>query len=398
MPLSIKEKIAFDLLQKLISTDTTNPPGNEYRGAKIVKDFFRAQKIRYQTLEKEKGRTNILGFIGQGRPHLFIACHLDTVPAGDGWKTNPHKAILKNGRVYGRGAVDDKGPLAGVLLATTELKKNEKQLKGTLILGALADEERGNGLGIEYLIENKKLPPIDFAISPDTGGQMREITIAEKGALFFRITTFGKQGHGSLPQSGINAIDAMAMLLIQLKQITLKQLPHPLLSPATINIGKISGGEAPNMIPAKCNVEVDIRFLPSQTPQGIVKELNANLKKVYLDKKPIKFKIEIIKQFTPTKTDPKNLIVTAIQFATHKILNKTAKPIGMSGMTIAKSLRDAGIPTIGFSCGDMRQCHVANENIALKEIVKFAEVLEIGVKEIFNINEVKTSKPSAEAG
>ncbi len=112
------------LLKDLISLKTVNPPGNEFKVINYVKGFFKKNNIKFKIFSKEKSRLNLIGYIGKGKPELLISCHSDTVPAGEGWKTNPFKAVIKNGMVYGKGVVDDKGPLVSLMVAAKEIKKN----------------------------------------------------------------------------------------------------------------------------------------------------------------------------------------------------------------------------------------------------------------------------------
>ena len=106
----------IDVLSKLISVNTENPPGNEIAAVHIVKEYFESCGIEYKLFEKVKDRSNIIGYIGKGKPAILIVCHLDVVPAGDGWSGDPFKARIKNGRVYGRGANDNKGAMASMMI------------------------------------------------------------------------------------------------------------------------------------------------------------------------------------------------------------------------------------------------------------------------------------------
>ncbi|MCR4289163.1 MAG: M20/M25/M40 family metallo-hydrolase [Candidatus Scalindua sp.] len=99
--------------------------------------------MRYDTFEKVAGRTNIIGYIGKGNPTLLVACHLDVVPPGDGWDTDPFKSVVKNGRIFGRRANDNKGQMASMLVLAKFLKDNESRLNGSLLLIGSADEEKG---------------------------------------------------------------------------------------------------------------------------------------------------------------------------------------------------------------------------------------------------------------
>jgi acetylornithine deacetylase/succinyl-diaminopimelate desuccinylase family protein len=365
------------LLSKLIAAKTVNPPGDEYKVAKIIEEEFKKAKIRYKKFEKQKGRTNIIGYIGKGKPELMLVAHADTVPAGEDWKTNPFKAAIKGDKIYGRGAADNKGPLASIIILGKILKKYEKQLKGTLMLAILADEETGSVYGINYLL--KKGIKARYAIAPDVAHNMREIDIAEKGLLNIEIISHGKQAHGASPQKGINAIYNMNEFLNLLKHYQLKYKKHKLLSKPTINLGIIKGGTAHNIVPATCSVILNIRYLPYQTIKKITNEINSLLKKVKRKNKTARFEVNIIDDMEPSEIDENNELVRSIKKNTKKILKIKPTLFGLSGATVAKQLVLNKIIAVGFGPGDNDVAHTANELISIKELVNFAKISSLVV-------------------
>ena len=102
-------KELIDLLARLVAARTENPPGNETVAAAVLADYFDRYGIRHESHEAAPGRTNILGYVGSGGKRLFLPGHLDVVPAGDGWTTDPFGPVVRDGRMYGRGVSDDKG-------------------------------------------------------------------------------------------------------------------------------------------------------------------------------------------------------------------------------------------------------------------------------------------------
>jgi len=367
------------ILKDLISFNTVNPPGDEYLVVNYVKRFFIKNNIKFKIFSKDSKRQNIIGFIGKGKPELLISCHSDTVPAGDGWKTNPFKAVIKNKRIYGRGAIDDKGPLAGLLVAAKEIKKFETNLKGTLLVCVPSDEERGSKFGLKYLIDEKKIKP-DFAIMPDNAGSMRRISIAEKGVLWLELNSKGKIAHGSRPEKGINAVSNLIEVLNLIKKYKMKFKEHNLLTKPTINLGQIQGGNAPNMVPSAAKAVLDIRFLPHQDPKQILKEIKLLIEKAKKKNKTININIKILEKCPATEVDRNNKLVNIIKEVTKKTLGFEPGIVGDSGASDAKSLIEKGIPAVGFSLGEGKMFHVANENIKIKELTDFSKVLTEIVK------------------
>ncbi len=361
------------LLSKLIAADTTNPPGNEWRAAKVVGTFFRKNRIRYRIFEKEKGRTNIIGYIGKGKPRLIIACHLDVVPAGDGWKTDPFKAKISKGKIYGRGSVDDKGPLASMLIAGKILRRFEKKLKGQIILACVADEEKGSKYGMYYLLKEGKLKG-EYGIVPDVERRMRIIDVAEKGLLHLKITSFGKQAHGSRPEQGVNAVWNMIEFLNLLKKYKMKFRKHSLLSDPTNNLGLIRGGKAPNIVPGECEVLLDFRYLPSQKAKGIIKDLKNMFRQVRKKNRKAKFRLDIVDSQRPVEVEKDNVLARTISKYAKKVIGKKPGLVGLPGTTVVKPLVEKGILAVGFSPGK-EIAHQANEYISVRELSDFSKIL-----------------------
>ncbi len=371
-----KEREIVDLACKLISAQTENPPGNEILAVPVVKDFFRSLNIPYKTFEKVKDRTNILGYIGQGSPTLLVACHLDVVPAGDDWKRNPFEAWIENGRIYGRGSSDNKGQMAAMMAVARFLKENESKLKGQLILAGVADEERGSSLGLEYLLSECGVTA-DYAIIPDVAHNMNMIDVTEKGALFLEIISHGKQAHGSRPEGGINAIWNMITLLERIKQLKFRCTTHPLHTPPTLNLGSIHSGTAPNIVPALCKAQLDIRYLPEDSSENVLNDINTIMKEVEAREPAARFDIRIISNQLPSCVPINNPLVAVISKHTQSILGIQPQPKGMSGATVTKQLIQKGITAVGFGPGDESEAHATNESICIQELVDFAKIMAL---------------------
>jgi len=366
----------LEILSDLIAARTVNPPGNEEEGSAVVERFCKKHGIEYRLLEEKKGRTNLMANVGRGSPRLLVVCHLDVVPPGEGWKTDPFKATIKGGKVYGRGAADNKGQLAAALLVLAYLKSREKELSGKFTLICTADEEAGSRLGLLALVKKGKVKG-DFAIVPDSANRMRGIDVSEKGALFIKITSFGKQAHGSTPEKGRSAIWPMIDLLGILRNFSFPPGAHALHSPPTLNLGTISGGSATNVVPARCEAQIDIRFLPGQKVQAYIEEVKKAIRKVRKENQAARFRLEVMSLHEPTEMDARDPLVEAIRRRAREVLHFTPKPFGMSGSTNVKQLALAGIKAVGFAPGEETAPHSANEFIEVEELLDFATVLAL---------------------
>ncbi|MHC1591078.1 MAG: M20 family metallopeptidase, partial [Candidatus Helarchaeales archaeon] len=211
------EREIQSILTQLIRAKTVNPPGNEKTAADVIMPILKKMNMDIKIHEKEKDRTNIVASIGNEEPSLMIVCHLDVVPVEDPttWKNDPFECTLENGIFYGRGTNDNKGQLASVLIAAKTVLKHVTP-KRKLVLVFAADEERGSNYGMKYLLESKLVHADHCIVAEAT--ECTAIQIAEKGILWLKLKSRGKQAHGSHPEQGINAIQNLSLVLAELKK------------------------------------------------------------------------------------------------------------------------------------------------------------------------------------
>jgi succinyl-diaminopimelate desuccinylase len=373
----VAEKTVNVVSEKLPDFPFLKFRGEEYRVAELVKQEFTRHGIPFREHARQPERPNVIGTLGRNETgkRLLLAGHMDIVPAGDGWATHPFRLEVRDGIAYGRGALDNKGPLAAIIVAARVLKEilGGRSLAGQLQIAALADEETadpdGIDYGIEYLVENGLIDPT-HALIPDIGGEMRQIDIAEKGQVVFKITARGRQAHGSTPEQGINAIYRMAALVRELETLVLDYVPHPLLGIPTLNLGEIHGGVAANIVPGECRIFLDIRTVPGLTRDSLESQLRQCLERIEGD-----FRMETLSWSEPHQIDPANDLVTAIQDNTMNLLGFRPEPFGMGGGTFAKTLNLAGITAVGWGPGAEDAFHVANEWVEIRQLVDFSQLV-----------------------
>jgi len=351
--------------------------GEEYRVGKIVKRFLDKAGIPYDEHSRMEGRPNIIGKLGRNAngKRLMMPGHMDVVPAGEGWDTDPYEVVEKDGFLYGRGTLDNKGPLASILAAALVLKETSigNELPGQLQIAALSDEEAedpdGIDYGIGYLVEEKLVDPT-ISIIPDIGENMKGIDVAEKGRTVFKITAIGKQAHGSTPELGVNAVYMMSKLVNEIEQMKFEYELHPVLGEPSLNLGEIHGGAAPNIVPGTCYIYLDIRTVPGMTKDSVLTQLQGCADRVVGGK----FEINCISWNDAHGVNPENEVVYAIQRNSEEILGFKPETFGMGGGTYAKTMNLAGILAVGWGPGDDEAYHVANEYVEIKQLVDFAEL------------------------
>jgi len=371
----VKEKTVNVVSEKLPEHPYLKIRGEEYRVANIVKREFDAAGIPYEEFARMEGRPNVIGAVGKntsGR-RLLMPAHMDIVPAGEGWDTEPFEVVQKDGRLYGRGTLDNKGPLASIMVAAEVLKKQglDEELSGQLLIAALADEEAedpdGIDYGIGYLMEEKLINPT-YAVIPDIGENMERIDIAEKGRTVFKINAIGKQAHGSTPERGINAVFMMAGLVKEIERLKFEYEVHPVLGHPSLNLGEIHGGAAPNIVPGTCMIYLDIRTVPGMTREGVLGQLQGCCDKV----EGGNFEVEVLSWNDAHGIEPDNEVVQAIQRHSRDVLNLEPEPFGMGGGTYAKTLNLCGVLAVGWGPGDDEAFHVANEFVDVEQLVDFS--------------------------
>ena len=374
----VRQKTVNVVSEKLSEHPYLKERGEEYRVADIVKREFAKWGIPFQVYARNEKRPNVIGNIGSGQSGkiLFMPGHMDVVPSGDGWDSEPFEPVVKEGKMYGRGTLDNKGPLVASMVAGKILKDvvGEENIPGTLQVAALSDEEAtdpdGVDYGIEYLLEEKLISPT-YAIIPDIGYNMNEIEIAEKGGVVYKITTKGKQAHGSTPELGVNAIYPMAKVISLIEKLKLESKPDPIFdSPTTINLGEIHGGAAVNIVPNQCHIMLDVRIMPDQTPEGVKKELKKLCQQTGDD-----IMVEIMSQSLAHKVNPNSLLVKKIKEICKQVRNHEPGLIGFGGITFGKSLNLAGVESVGFGPGDDTAFHVENEYVEIQQLVDFALIV-----------------------
>jgi len=315
-------------------------------------------------------------------PRLWIISHTDVVPPGDLglWSGDPWKVRVDGDRLIGRGVEDNQGGLtASVMTAKAFIDAGVKP-KIPIAFGFVADEETGSVYGLQYLIKEHKslFKKGDLIIIPDSGNPTgTEIEVAEKSILWIKFRTIGKQTHGSMPATGINAHKASAWFTVRMDSLykTYKKR-DPLFHPSNSTFEptkKDSNVPNINTIPGDDVLYFDCRVLPDYKISAVLKTIKAIARET---EKKFKVKIEITlqqKEEAAPPTDPKSPVAVAISSAVKELRKKTPKTIGIGGGTVAKYLREAGFPCVVWCTMD-EQAHKPDEYVRISHILSDAKV------------------------
>ncbi|MDD5108394.1 MAG: M20 family metallopeptidase [Candidatus Omnitrophica bacterium] len=364
----VNKKRLKKTIQKLISLDSQNPPGDESKIADFVVAYLKVLGLKVKTYSFKDKRVNVLAIL-EGKnstKSLLVTPHLDTVPAGNSWKSNPFCAKIVGDKIYGLGTTDCKGNLASLLEAISSIVEDKVAIDYNLIFAATADEESGSALGLIPLLKRDILKA-DAAVVLDADDF--EIVITQKGLMHLKVYIKGKKAHGAYPWLGVNAIDIAAKIIVDLKKQHKKFPKNKYLRFPTINVGTIKGGDKVNVVSDWCEFELDFRFLPGSS----AKELLNNLKKT-LTKYTKNFKIEIQGIQNPYYIDMHHPLVSGLVSAM-KDLDIKPRISGSEGATVITFFKEKNIPAIATGFGTEGCAHIADEYAYLNNLYNGAKVL-----------------------
>ena len=434
------EQEVTEFLSGLIRINTTNPPGNETPATKYTTRALEKDGFKCEQFESAPGRGNVITRLrGTGeKPSLLLLSHLDVVAANPKeWSVGPFGGVVKDGFVWGRGALDMKSMTAMEVMVMKLLKRNNMTLKGDVILAATADEEKGGEAGAGWLVRNhpEKIRA-DYVLNeggglaiPVNGKNIYTIQTAEKGILWLKVKAKGRPGHGSVPGAADNAImrmnrvveklgnyrsrislvpivkqflnevakenkllqqgvslllenpemgDQVLDMLAQKDKAMAEEIRARLRMTATPTI--IHGGVKENIIPSECEAIFDCRMLPGQTTTGALNEMKNLLKDVGLEK----LEFETIQANEPSES-PSNTPLYEQIVGTLKEFepNCSVVPILLTGGTDSRFFRNMSSTCYGFQplradmpYGEMlKTIHGIDERISIKNLVFGTSVL-----------------------
>jgi succinyl-diaminopimelate desuccinylase len=348
---------AVALLQALVQAPSPNPPGDEHAVQAVAREYLEATPgVVVEDHGVRPERPMLVATIQGSAPGstIIFGGHVDTVPVGEGWTCDPFGGALQDGRLYGRGASDMKGGVAGMLVALRRLAALRAHWSGTIVVHVVPDEEPGGQEGAELLLANG-LIAADAAIitEPSELGVFR----AQKGNMFAAARLTGRSAHGSMPEHGDNAISRAARLVIDLEDRFAPRLAerrHPLLGAATLSVGTIAGGRRTNVVPDECVITIDRRIVPGEVLEAVTAELEAFVG----DRAEISYE----HLGAPFDTPEDHWLVQAAIGAVETVRGFCPPVGGLVGSSDARYYAvGAGIPTIIVGPGSMGQAHVPDE-------------------------------------
>jgi succinyl-diaminopimelate desuccinylase len=364
------ELVAFH--QALVRLPTVNPPGDVREAVGLCHRTLAAAGFETRQVGDDERKPNLIAEWGtaDGTVVCFNA-HLDVVPIGErsAWKYDPFGGEIDGGRIYGRGAGDDKGSVAAQVMAGLALARSGIPLRGRLIVNEVADEETNGVHGTAWVVAEGHLKP-DFVI---VGEQTQNrVCVGEKGSGATMVTVHGRTAHGALPWEGANAIEAMAEIVVALRRELWPQLEartHEYFHPSSGSVNMISGGVKANVVPDLCSIFIDRRLVPGEDPGDAAAEICAIAEPAVARMVGITVEVTASEAARPATVSPPEAPLVRAMLQANERLGLDKEPTGFSMATDGRFFVEAGFPTIIYGPGDPKLAHVPDEWIGIEELV-----------------------------
>jgi len=381
--------------QRLVAVASPNPPSDTEEIARVAETLLREiPGIEVDIIEPEPRVKSLIGRIRSGKPgrRLIFNGHLDTFPIREdlAWTVPPLGGVLKDGKLYGRGVCDMKGGIACSLLAAVLLAEHRDAWLGEIVLTLAGDEENMGSLGTGYMMEHIPHARGDANICGDVGSP-RVVRFGEKGLMWIEVEATGSPAHGAHVHRGTNAIDRLREALDRLKELEAIPFQAPAavteaisnakaisetlsgageahtLSRVTVNIGTLSGGTSPNLVPTHAIARADIRL-----PVGITTDVLAHKLDEWLTPLP-GVSWRAIRRFEPSFTEPGHEIIRRTVQVAAEVLGEPPAVNMRVGGSDSRWYRQYGVPTVvlgltPFNMGGPDEYVLVDELLAVAKI------------------------------
>ena len=365
----------IDLLRDLVAIDSVNPalvPGarGEAEIARRIGDELSAAGLDVEMMDVAPGRPNVVGVLrGRGPGRTLMLCgHTDTV--GVGGMSVPFVPVIREDRLYGRGAQDMKGGVAAMVSAATTIARSGGLDRGSLIVAAVADEEHAS-LGADALVG--KWPADGAVVTEPTG---LDVAVAHKGFQWVSIETRGRAAHGSRPSEGRDAILRMGRVLSRLEVLDRRLQrgrAHPLLGTASLHASTIEGGHELSSYPVRTELKLERRTLPGERSDVALTEANAVLAELRSEDPEFEGVAREIFGRAAYEVAPEDPLPGKLTRAAEST-GCTPRRVGMTFWTDAAILGAAGIPSVLFGPGGAG-LHGVEEYVFVEDVIRCRDAL-----------------------
>ncbi len=394
-----------DLTRKLIQIPTINPPGEDYVGcAQYIGERLRGRgfDIAYVRGEGTPGdsdrfpRMNVVARREGAGPGSCVHFngHIDVVEVGHGWTVDPFAGVVKDGKVFGRGACDMKGGIAASIVAVEALMEIRPDFPGAIEISGTVDEESGGYGGVAYLAKEGYFskPRVDHVIIPEPLNVDR-VCLGHRGVWWAEIETHGRIAHGSMPFLGDSAIRHMAAVMERFEHdlyphLATKRTDMPVVPEgarqSTMNINSIHGGLSedfdglPSAVVAdSCRLVVDRRYLIEETYEEVRDEVVDLLEKLKHNRQDFRYDLKELWSVPPTMTDKAAAVVRAVAGEIEAVLGRPAEYVISPGTYDQKHVARIGHlkDCIAYGPGILDLAHQPDEYVGIDDLVASTKVM-----------------------
>ena len=396
-----------ELTADLIRFPTINPPGEAYRpcaefiGDRLSKKGFAVEYVRAEGAPGDSDaypRVNVIARREGLRPGpcVHFNGHIDVVEVGSGWTVPPFQGLVKDGRVWGRGACDMKGGLASAIIAVEALIDTYPDIPGTIEISGTVDEESGGYGGVAYLAERGwfSAPRVNHVIIPEPLNVDR-VCIGHRGVWWAEIETKGRMAHGSMPFLGDSAIRHMTALLERFEQklypaLAARISDMPVVPDgarqSTMNINSLHGGqtEQHDGLPAPCVADscrmiIDRRFLIEENLDDVRAEVIAILENLAKDREDFRYELREMFAVEPSISDKNGPVAATTAAAIREILSVEPSFVCSPGTYDQKHIDRIGKlkDCIAYGPGMLDLAHQPDEWISIEDMTAAAKVMSL---------------------
>jgi len=405
--LGSKTEKTIKTLDELVRIPTQVPPGENYEKImdlvaerlndldfeveKLImpRELFEKKNPRLTHLQGERVNLSAVKDVGAAKT-LLINTHLDVVPASTGWSVPPFECTVKDGRIYGRGVADSKGGPAALLTVLSAMEEMDIEPKYNLNITLTTDEEMGPYSGLCYLADLGKLKA-DYFLSMD--GDSDDITIASNGNVDWQIDIFGKSYHSGSSFLGVNAIEKSIPVMSGLMELKAQVEKRRSMVPASmaitrktgiktlmpvLNITVINAGVKQNIVPDRCTLKGDRRFIPEENYDDVCKEFADALSAVKEKYPDTNLKWSCDEIYAPMLTDMEHPWIKEVQRVAGGVCGREVSLAGAQGsLDVAYAVKVTGLPACCFGLGRRTQsnAHAEDENIYIEDLAMYTRFL-----------------------
>ncbi len=396
-----------DLTRQLIGFPTVNPPGEaylpcaEFIGRRLSKRGFGIDYVRAEGTPGDNERYPRVNVVARrvgarAGPCVHFNSHIDVVRTGSGWTLDPFAGVVKDGKLFGRGACDMKGGLAASIIAIEALIDSGMDLPGTLEISGTVDEESGGYGGVHYLAQNGwfSAPRVDHVIIPEPLNVDR-VCIDHRGVWWAEIETHGRIAHGSMPFLGVCAVRHMNAVLDRFERdlyplLAARHTEMPVVPSgarhSTLNINSIHGGQAElqsgypvSCVPDSCRMVIDRRLLIEENIDGVKAEVVDLLNRLTADRAGFTYSIRDIFEVRPTMADRDGPVARSTAAAIRRVIGRDPEFICSPGTYDQKHIDRVGKlkDCIAYGPGILDLAHQPDEYVLIEDMVASAKVMAL---------------------